>query len=325
MKVFVAGATGTIGRRLVPLLVQAGHDVVGMSRDQERAGALASLGARGIVCDVYDRERLASLLASEAPDAIIDELSDLPRSIGPRGGKAAFAANRRIRTEGALNLVESAVAGGVARVIAQSYAHVYAPMGRWVKNEDEPLNLDPRQPEQRRSNVESVLELERIVLETPGIEGVALRYGAFYGPGTPFAADGSIAGEVRRGHYPIIGDGRGLTSFIHVDDAAAATVLALTGPPGVYNVCDDRPAMEKEWVPFYADLLGAQPPRHVFSFFEQAIGREHFVYRTLQQRGASNRRAREALGMTLCFPSWRQGFMSEASRERQAERSRTAA
>ena len=318
MKVFVAGATGTIGRRLVSLLAGAGHEVVGMSRDEGRAAALSELGARGVLGDAYDPARLARLLADEAPDAVVDELSDLPRRLISGRDKDAFAANARIRTEGGRNLVEAAVAAGVRRVVVQSYAHIYAPVGGWVKSEDAPLNLDPHQPGVRRHNVEAIAELEKMVLETPGIEGVALRYGSFYGPGTPFAWDGSIAAEVRRGHYSIVGDGRGRTSFIHVDDAAAATVLALVGPPGAYNICDDHPAMEIEWLPFYADLLGAGPPRHVFGFFLEGTGHEHFVYRTLRQRGASNRKAKEQLGLQLCFPSWRQGFLSEARAERAA-------
>jgi nucleoside-diphosphate-sugar epimerase len=320
VNIFVAGATGTIGRRLVPLLVEAGHEVTGMSRDPERAVALEALGARGVVGDVYDRGRLDQLLAAARPDVVIDELSDLGKRLGPRGSGDQFAANNRIRTEGARNLAEAALQAGTRRIVAQSYAHVYAPRLGWIKGEDDPLNLDPDVPEARRRNAESVRELERIIMETPGIEGVALRYGAFYGPGTPFASDGSIAAEVRKRHYPIIGNGQGRTSFVHVDDAAAATLLALAGRPGVYNVCDDRPAMEREWVPFYASTIEAPPPRHVFAFVVTALGREHFVYRATQQRGASNAKAKAVLGWQLRYPSWREGFLAEARAEQRAAR-----
>jgi nucleoside-diphosphate-sugar epimerase len=319
MKIFVAGATGTIGRRLVPLLVKAGHDVVGMSRSEERAAGLEEHGARGVVCDVFDRVRLLELVAAEQPEIVIHQLSAMPPKLGPRASTGQFAANVRVRTEGTHNLVDAALAAGARRVVAQSYAHIYAPVGGWVKGEDEPLNLAPNVPEARRRNVEAIRELERTVLETPGIEGVALRYGAFYGPGTPFASEGSIAAEVRRRHYPIIAKGQGLTSFIHVDDAAAATLRALDGPPGAYNICDDRPASQAEWVREYADLIGAPPPRHVFAFAVQAVGREHFVYRATQQRGASNEKAKRELGLELCFPSWRIGFASEARAERAAQ------
>ena len=320
MKIFVAGATGTIGRRLIPLLVDAGHEVTGLSRSTERAASLERQGAHGVAGDVYDREHLAALVAIAEPEVVIDELSDLGKRLGPRGAAEEFAANVRIRTEGARNLVDAAVAAGARRIVAQSYAHVYAPHLGWVKSEDDPLNLDPDVPPARRQNVTSVLELERIVLEAPRIEGVALRYGAFYGPGTSFASDGSIAAEVRKRHYPIIGNGQGRTSFVHVDDAARATVLALDAPPGVYNVCDDRPAMQSEWVPFYASTIGAPPPRHVFAFIVMAIGREHFVYRATQQRGASNARAKTTLGWQLRYPSWREGFLAEARAEQRAAR-----
>ena len=320
MKIFVAGATGTIGRRLIPLLVDAGHEVTGLSRSPGRAALLERQGAHGVVGDVYDRERLAALLAAAQPEVVIDELSDLGKRLGPRGAAEEFAANVRIRTEGARNLVDAALAARARRIVAQSYAHVYAPHLGWVKSEDDSLNLGQDVPATRRQNVTSVQELERIVLETPGIEGVALRYGAFYGPGTTYASDGSIAGEVRKRHYPIIGGGQGRTSFVHVDDAARATVLALGAEPGVYNICDDHPAMQSEWVPFYASTMGAPPPRHVFAFIVTAIGREHFAYRATQQRGASNAKAKAELGWQLRYPSWREGFLAEARAEQRAAR-----
>ena len=324
MKIFVAGATGTLGRRLVPLLVQAGHDVTGMTRTTERVAGLETQGAHGVVCDVYDRDHLIELVVKAQPEVVINELSDLDKRLGPRGNEAQFAANKRIRAEGARNLADAAEAAGARRLIAQSYAHIYAPRLGWVKREDEPLNLGADVPAARRRNVESIQALEGIVLRTPGLEGVALRYVSFYGPGTPFASDGSIAEEVRKRHYPIIGNGQGRTSFVHVDDAATATMAALSGKPGVYNICDDRPAMEKEWVPFYASTIEAPHPRRVFAFALNALGREHFVYRATQQRGASNAKAKAELGWELRYPSWREGFLAEARADRAAGVARVA-
>ena len=252
-----------------------------------------------------------ALLNDEGPEIVIDELTDLSRQLGPSGSEAEFSANQRMRTEGTRNLVDAARAAGARRIVAQSYAHVYAPVGGWIKTEEDPLNLGPDVPTTRRRNVEAVETLERAVLETPGIEGVALRYGAFYGPGTAYADDGSIAHLVRIRHFPVVGDGHGMTSFVHVDDAAAATVLAVSGPTGVYNIVDDEPAPRSEWVPFYADLLGAPAPHHVPALLIRMLGREHFIYRSTQQRGAANAKAKRDLGFDPCFRTWRRGFAAE--------------
>ncbi|HJW76740.1 MAG TPA: NAD-dependent epimerase/dehydratase family protein, partial [Thermoleophilia bacterium] len=196
-----------------------------------------------------------------------------------------------------------------------SYAHIYAPVDSWVKTESDPLNLGPGVPSTRRRNVEAVQALEQAALETPGIEGVALRYGTFYGPDTAYADDGSIAHLVRIRHLPIVGDGRGTTSFVHVDDAAAATLKVLTGPTGVYNIVDDEPAPRSAWVPFYAEVLGAPAPRHVPAWLIRMLGREHFIYRSSEQRGASNARARRDLSFDPCFRSWRDGFRAELAQK----------
>ena len=310
MKIFVAGATGTIGRRLVPLLVEAGHEVVGMTRRPVWA-LLPLQGAGAVAGDVFDRPRLFELLDAVRPEIVIDELSDLDTRLGPRGSDAEFAANRRIRTEGARNLVDAALAFGARRVIAQSDAHVYAPHPGWVKSESDALDLSLDTPRSRRHDAESVRVLERIVLETPGIEGVALRYGAFYGPRTPFAGDGSIAEAFRRQRHPVVGEGEGRTSFVYVDDAARATLLALDAPPGVYNICDDDPAPQADWAPFYAEVIGAPPPRLVSPLVIMR-DREHVVFRATNQRGASNEKARAVFGWELRYPSWREGFRAEA-------------
>jgi nucleoside-diphosphate-sugar epimerase len=173
------------------------------------------------------------------------------------------------------------------------------------------LNLATDVPAARRRNVEAIQGLERAVLETPGIEGVALRYGTIYGPGTAYANDGSIAHLVRIRHFPVVGDGHGMTSFVHIDDAAAATVLAISGPVGVYNIVDDEPAPRSEWVPFYAELLRAPAPRHVPALLIRVLGREHFIYRSTQQRGASSAKAKRDMGFDPHYKSWREGFPVE--------------
>jgi len=309
MKIVLAGASGVIGRRLLPLLVTAGHEVVGLSRSPERAASLTRDGGHGVVVDVFDRDRLHDVLAAEQPEVVIDELSDLPRELAP-SGDTQFDGNVRIRTEGTRNLVDAARAAGARRIIAQSYAHVYAPGGAPVKGEDEPLDLGPQAPAGRRRSAESVRTLEQTVLATPGIEGVALRYGVFYGPGTAYASDGTMAALVRRRHLPIVGGGAGLTSFIYVDDAAAATLLTLESRTGVYNICDDDPAPQFEWVPYYASLLGAPAPRHVPAFVVRVLGREAFIYRATQRPGAANAKAKALLGFEPCFRSWRDGLAS---------------
>jgi len=315
VKIFVAGATGVIGRRLVPLLVEGGHDVVGMSRSSERAKSLDDDGARGVVADVFDVERLRRLLADERPEIVIHELTDIPHELEPGHTVEQFAANRRIRIEGTRNLVEAARAAGARRVVAQSYAHVYAPRGSWVKAEWEALDLGPDVPDSRQLNVLAVRELERSVLQTPGIEGVALRYGTFYGPGSAFEEGGTVNTLVRRRHYPIAGSGAGATSFVHLDDAAAATVLALSGPLGVFNICDDQPASLKEWLPFYARLVGAPPPRHIPALAERVLGNEHLAYRSTMQRGAYNAKARAQLGFAPAWVTWRDGLRGAFKRE----------
>ena len=313
MKILVAGATGVVGRRLVPLLVEAGHDVTGLSRSEIRAASLAELGARGATGDVLDRDGMFRLLAAEEPEIVIDEVTDIPRRLEPGKTQSQFAGNVRVRTEGTRNLVDAAQAAGVRRVVAQSYAHVYAPVGGWVKIESDPLNLFPDVPQARRANVAAIAALEKAVLETAGIEGVALRYGTFYGPGTALdPAAGSLAELVRRRHYPLVGGGTGYSSFVHVEDAATAAVLAIGGPTGIYNIGDDHPAPVSEWLPFYAHLVGAPPPRHIPAWTVRALGREPFAYRSTEQRAGDNRKARARLGFAPLYSSWRDGLARES-------------
>jgi nucleoside-diphosphate-sugar epimerase len=315
VKVLVAGARSAVGRRLVPLLLEQGHDVVGVSRSGDGVRELTKQGVRGVEGDLLDQPGMMRLLHAERPEIVVHEVSGIPRVLDPGKTRPQFADSVLIRTVGTHNLVDAARASGARRVIAQSYAHIYAPLGGWVKQESDPLNLGADVPEGRLRNVQSIVALEKAVLDTPGIEGVALRYGALYGPGTAYDRDGSVARLVRQRHYPLVGGGTGWTSFLHIDDAAAAVVLAIDGPTGAFNIVDDRPAPLTEWLPAFARALDAPPPRHTPSFVVRALGREHFAYRSTEQRAADNRWARAHLGFVPGYLSWREGFHRELEHE----------
>lgn len=279
MRIFLAGAAGVIGRSLVPLLVEAGHDVAGTTRSPARSGLLESLGARPILVDVYDREQLIAAVRREQPDVVIHQLTDL--------NARDLAGNARLRVEGTHNLVDAALAANVRRIVAQSISFVSVP-GVTPAREGEALDLDAPHP--RRRTVEGVYALEKAVGDID--VAVVLRYGTLYGPGTWYAHDGPIAQQVRRGELTA---NDGVTSFVHVADAARAALLALEWPAGTVNIVDDEPSPSKEWLPVYAEVLGAPPP-------PVATGRRPW------ERGASNARARDELGWLPLHPSWREGF-----------------
>jgi nucleoside-diphosphate-sugar epimerase len=278
-RILVAGATGAIGRVLVPHLVAAGYDVIGTTRDPAKANQIQQMGARVVVVDVFDRDRLFAAFRAERPDIVIHQLTDLSRR--------DLAANARIRIEGTPNLVDAARDGGVRRMVAQSIAFAYAP-GDEPATEDDPLDVDAPSP--RRETVAGVVALERAVASMP--EGVVLRYGRLYGPGTWNAADGPLAAQVRRGERAATD---GVASFVHVADAARAAVEALGWAPGIVNVVDDEPAAETVWLPVYAAAIGAPPP-------PRGRGSER------GDRGASNAKARRELGWQPLYPTWRDGF-----------------
>jgi nucleoside-diphosphate-sugar epimerase len=304
MRVFVAGATGVIGRRLVPQLRGAGHEVVGMTRSSERAAALREQGADAVVCDAFDASGVERAVGEAAPDVVVNELTDIPSSIDPRKMEEQFATNDRLRIEGTANLVRAARAVGARRVVSQSIAFAYAPADG-LRSEDDPLFLDSPEPWKR--TVEAIAALERQTLEGP--DGVVLRYGYFYGPGSSYAGDGSTAAMVRKRAFPVVGGGTAVYSFIHVDDAAAATVAALDrGPSGVYNVVDDDPAPVAEWLPEYAAALEARPPRRVPRIAARIAAGRLAVYMMTGLQGATNAKARRELGWEPSWPSWRQGF-----------------
>lgn len=305
MKVFVAGATGVLGRPLLPRLVAAGHEVVGTTRRPERAEEIAAAGAEPAVCDALDAAGLAEAVAAAAPEAVVHALTALPARIEPR--KDYLAATNRVRTEGTRNLLAAAHATGARRIVAESVAFFYRPEGSWVKDEEAPLFLDA--PGIFGAGAAALADLERQVLGAEGIEGLVLRFGWLYGPGTYYASDGSQAADVRRRRSPVVGAGTGRFSFVHVEDAAEAIVAALErGAPGAYNVVDDEPAPLREWLPVYAEALGAKRPRRVPAWLGRLVAGRPLVEAALTMRGADNSKARRELGWSPTHPSWRQGF-----------------
>jgi nucleoside-diphosphate-sugar epimerase len=307
MRVFLAGASGVIGRRLVPQLVAAGHTVVGMTRRPERAEELRAAGAEPAVCDVFDAEALRRTVVASQPEVVVHELTDLPANLDPRRAKEAYARNDRIRREGTSNLVAAAVAGGARRMVAQSIAFVYRPEGDAIKTEDAPMWDDA--PEPFTDSIAAVRQLEDMVTGADGIEGLVLRYGFFYGPGTGYASDGSMAAMVRKRRFPVLGKGAGVFSYIHIDDAAAATVAAVErGAPGIYNVVDDDPAAVRDWLPAYAEAVDAKPPRRMPAWVGRLVAGKFTAAMATDLRGASNEKAKRELDWQPRHSSWRQGF-----------------
>lgn len=306
MRVFVAGASGVLGRVLVPRLTGRGHTVYGMTRSRERAGEIAAGGAEPVVCDVYDRDGLDRALWDASPDVVVHQLTALPHAIDPRRIEQQLADNDRVRVEGTRNLVQGAVNAGAGKIVAQSIAFAYEPTDGPVKDEDDALWLDA--PSAYRRSVEAIASLERQVMEA-ALDGIVLRYGYFYGPGTAYAPEGSIAAQVQARRFPVGGGGTGVFSFIHVDDAATATVAAIEdGHSGIYNIVDDTPLAVREWLPLYAQAIGAPAPRRVPGFLARAmVGRYGHDLMT-RQRGASNRRARRELGWSPRYPSLQAGL-----------------
>ena len=310
MRVFLAGATGAIGRRLVPQLVEAGHRVTAITRREEKLAELYDLGAEPVLGDVFDAGRLGSVVAHTEPDAVINELTDLPQSLNPRKLKDYYAANNRVRREGTKNLLGAARGAGVRRFLVQGAAYWYAPTGGSVKTEESPLYLDAPAP--IGPAVETIKEIEDTVLSADSMQGIILRYGMFYGPGTWYAKDGDVGRQVRKRRYPMIGKGEGTYSFIHVDDAASATVAALEqASPGIYNVVDDEPATAAEWMPIYAEALGAKRPPWVPAFVARVLAGDALVTWMLGLRGASNEKIKRETGWRPRYESWREGFSED--------------
>jgi 2-alkyl-3-oxoalkanoate reductase len=315
MKVFVAGATGVLGRALVPRLVAQGHEVVGMTGTASKEDLLRSLGAQPVVADALDRDAVAQVVASAEPEVIVHQLTALSGSLSvremrhPERAGAAIMTNR-LRTEGTDNLLAAGRTVGARRFVAQSFgAFRWARTGGPVLSEDDPL--DPNPPAALRTPLLGILHVEEAVPRIEWGEGLALRYGGFYGPGTAIslAPDAVMAGPVRRRRFPIIGDGGGVFSHVHVDDAATATVAAIDhGRPGVYNIVDDEPAPVRDWLPVLARALDAKPPRRIPRWLGRLAAGETATLMMTEARGASNAKAKRELGWELRYPSWRQGF-----------------
>jgi nucleoside-diphosphate-sugar epimerase len=309
MHVFLAGASGAIGRPLVRQLTAAGHTVTGTTRSAAKADALRALGAEPVVLDGLDREAAIAAVTAARPDAIVHEMTAIESLADLRRPDRAFAATNRLRTVGTDNLLAAAQAAGVERVLVQSFAGwPFARVGGPVKDEDAPLDPDP--PKRLRPLLAAIRHLEQA---TTAAGGIVLRYGGFYGPGTSVAPGGEQWEMARTRKAPTVGDGNGVWSFVHVEDAAAATVAALErGKAGeLYNICDDDPAPTREWVPALCAAAGGKPPRHIPRWVARLAG-EHVVTMTCEIRGASNAKAKRELGWTPTWPSWREGFTALA-------------
>jgi nucleoside-diphosphate-sugar epimerase len=315
MKIFVAGATGVLGRALVPRLVARGHDVVGMTRAASKQDMVRSLGARPVVADALDPDAVAEVVASAEPEVIVHELTALSGPMSARDMRhperfSGAIMTNRLRTEATDHLLAAGRAVGARRFVAQSFAAFrFARTGGPVQTEADPL--DPNPPPALRAGLVGILHVERAVTTIEWGEGLVLRYGGFYGPGTAISLepDAPMAAPIRKRRFPIVGGGSGVWSHVHIDDAAAATAIAVErGRPGIYNVVDDEPAPVREWLPVLASALGAKPPRRVPRWLARPLAGEAATIMMTEAKGASNEKAKRELGWQLRYPSWRQGF-----------------
>jgi nucleoside-diphosphate-sugar epimerase len=300
MHVFIAGGTGAIGKRLIPQLVERGHRVTATTRDPAKLAGIDRLGAHAVIVDGLDGAAVGEAVASTEPDAVVHQMSSLAGKLDPKHFDRSFAITNRLRTEGLDHLVAAAQATGVRHIVAQSYTGwPNIRSGGWVKDEEDPL--DPEPPTAQRESLAAIRYLEESVQKEGG---TVLRYGGFYGD----TSDAMIP-LVRRRRFPLVGGGNGYTSWVHLDDAASATVLALErGARGVFNIVDDDPAPASEWLPYLADCVGAKPPRRLPVWVARLAAGEVAVSMLTRTRGSSNARAKRELGWELRWPSWRQGF-----------------
>ncbi len=310
MKVFVAGASGALGAPLVAELVTAGHEVVAMTKTASKQDGLRALGARPVVADALDPDAVARVVGEAEPEVIVHQLTALSGATDMRHLDRFFAVTNRLRTEATDHLLAAGRAVGARRFVAQSWAGWrYARTGPQVQTEADPI--DPNPPAVLRSGVTAIRYLEEAVTTIEWGEGLVLRYGVFYGPGTGIssAPDAVMAALVRKRRFPLVGDSSGVWSFIHIEDAAAATAVAVErGRPGVYNIVDDDPAAVREWLPALAKALGAKPPRHIPRWLGRLAAGEAATIMMTDVRGASNANAKNDLRLELRYPSWRLGF-----------------
>lgn len=315
MKILVAGATGAVGRRLVPLLVAAGHHVIATTRTPDKLSGLRTKGADPIVMDGLDSQAVMKTVVSSRPDVIVNQMTALASMRSLKRFDDEFALTNRLRTEGTGHLVAAATVSGVRKIVAQSYTGwSNQRQGGRIKTEADPLDSDP--PSRMTRTLDAIQTLEHIVLHAAGLDGIAVRYGSLYGPGTSISCKGEIVEMIRQRKFPLIGNGAGVWSFIHVDDAAHATQLAIErGSPGLYNIVDDDPAEVSEWLPALARAVGAKPPLRLPAWIGRfAIG-ESGVAMMTKIRGSSNAKAKRALGWQPEYASWRDGFRRGLSAE----------
>jgi nucleoside-diphosphate-sugar epimerase len=313
MRILVAGATGALGRQLVPRLVANGHDVTALMRSESKRELARDLGATAVTADALDPEQVAGAVAEAEPEAIVHQLTALGGTPDMRHFDRFFAETNRLRTEATDHLLAAGHAIGVERFVAQSYAGwPYARTGGPVKSEDDPL--DPEPPAAMRQTLAAIRHLEDAVTGAGWTEGIVLRYGGFYGPGTSFERDGEMAELIRKRRFPVVGGGAGVWSFVHIGDAAEATVAAVErGRRGIYNVVDDEPAPVADWLPVAARAAGAKPPRHVPLWLGRLLAGEAAAAMMTEARGASNEKAKRELGWRPAHPSWREGFAEAAA------------
>ena len=313
MKVLIAGATGVIGRQLVPKLIAGGHEVAGTTRTPAKEALIRTMGATPLVVDILDADAVGHAVTAFRPEVIVHEATALS-SVDMRHFERSFAVTNRLRTEGTDHLLAAGRAVGIRRFVAQSFAGwPFARTGSLVKTEDDPLDPNPIEP--MRTTIAAIRHLEAAVIGAEWTDGIALRYGGLYGPGTSLDADdGEMTEMIRRRFFPIVGDGNGMFSFLHVADAADATVAAIErGSRGVYQVVDDEPAPLREWLPVVAASLGAPPPRRIPRWLGRLIGGEMIVTMSTETRGASNERAKRVLGWTPRHASWRDSLGRKAA------------
>jgi nucleoside-diphosphate-sugar epimerase len=315
MKIFLAGATGVVGRRLVPLLVAGGHDVVATTRTPGKIATLRAAGADALLVDGLDKEAVMKAVASSRPDVIVHQMTALASIRNLKKFDEEFALTNRLRTEGTENLLAAARVAGTQKLLAQSYTGwTNERRGGRIKTEDDPLDSNP--PKAMIKTLGAIRTLETMALKASGLTGIVLRYGSFYGPGTSLSEDGEIVKMIRQRKFPLVGNGAGVWSFIHIDDAARATQLAIErGTSGIYNIVDDDPAELSVWLPDLARAIGAKTPHHVPAWLGRLVMGEAVLSMMTKVRGSSNMKAKRVLTWQPVYSSWRDGFRHGLSPE----------